>query len=143
MRNERSAKVLIFDRNDRVLVLRRSNTHPWHPLNPDLPGGIIESDETFNVGIIREVFEETGLRIAAEQLVELYRVQDIHYQNITMERVIYGVIIDISAPEITLSWEHDTFSWIEFADLEGIETANQKGIDEIRSKGLWHQIRSS
>ena len=40
------AKVLIKDKENNILILRRSITHPNNPHHFDLPGGEIEENET-------------------------------------------------------------------------------------------------
>ena len=57
----RSAKAVILDANHHALILRRSGTHPHAAFEPDLPGGVIEKQETFEAGVIREILEETGI----------------------------------------------------------------------------------
>ena len=49
----------------RVLVLDRTDP-AWHGIT--FPGGHVEKGESFTDAVIREVFEETGLRIVSPQL---------------------------------------------------------------------------
>jgi ADP-ribose pyrophosphatase YjhB (NUDIX family) len=48
-------------------VRRRDNQH-WEP-----PGGVLELAETFDQGVRREVFEETGIRVRVERLSGVYK----------------------------------------------------------------------
>ncbi|HEY4963281.1 MAG TPA: NUDIX hydrolase [Candidatus Saccharimonadales bacterium] len=101
-----AAKALIFYA-DKLLVLRRSSTHPHWAFQPDLPGGMIETDETPEVGLSREILEETGLDIPITKANLVYekhiRTFDYHY--------IYLVRLDGDMPELNISWEHDQYSW--------------------------------
>ncbi len=56
-----SARVLIFDRDDRILLLQGQSSDGqtfWL-----MPGGGLQAGEGFNDAAAREVFEETGLRV--------------------------------------------------------------------------------
>lgn len=132
----RSAKVLIIDSDNDVLVLRRSSTHPWSALAPDLPGGIIETDEELAVGAAREVFEETGLEIDADKLVVLHEMKNIKFHDVFINRVIYGVRLESVRPTVTISWEHDRFDWLKPEAIQGIEATNQAGLDYILAHHL-------
>lgn len=59
---------VVIDENDRVLVIQRRDNGHWEP-----PGGVLELDETFEQGVIREVQEETGLRVEVERLTGVYK----------------------------------------------------------------------
>lgn len=129
----RSVKLLISDADNEVLVLRRSKTHPRHPLGPDLPGGVVDENEELKNGAVRELLEETGINVDANDLEELYSVKDTVGDNLPIHRVIYGLKINDSKPDIVLSWEHDKYEWIELSSLKGLERSNQLGVDTILS----------
>jgi 8-oxo-dGTP pyrophosphatase MutT (NUDIX family) len=131
MKIYKSAKILIFDAAKNVLVLRRSDTHPWAPLSPDLPGGWIHDDEEFAEGVQRELHEETGMIIPTDKFRVLYEVSDINTRGDHMNRKVYGADIKAIKPDIILSWEHDSFEWIRLEDVKGIEPSNQKAINTI------------
>ena len=67
----RSARVLLLDASDRVLLFRGGD-----PSNPGAgtwwftPGGGVDDGESLVEGAVRELFEETGLRCAAADLGE-------------------------------------------------------------------------
>ena len=46
--------------------------HSYGPLNWELPGGAAERDESPPETSVREVLEETGLRVIAERLTGVY-----------------------------------------------------------------------
>lgn len=51
-----------------VLAIRRRDNDHWQP-----PGGVLESAETFEHGVVREVREETGADVAVERLTGVYK----------------------------------------------------------------------
>lgn len=56
-------------RNDgRVLAIRRRDNQKWEP-----PGGTLEPEESIHEGLIREVWEETGLSIEPGPLSGVYK----------------------------------------------------------------------
>jgi len=58
---------VVVDESGRVLLIRRDDILTWA-----LPGGALEPGELPPDGIVREVEEETGLRVAPERLAGLY-----------------------------------------------------------------------
>src|SRR3954471_11525267 len=59
---------IVVDEAGRVLVIQRRDNGCW-----EAPGGILERDETFEEGVIREVAEETGVTIEVERLTGVYK----------------------------------------------------------------------
>lgn len=57
-----------FDDAGRVLLIKRRDTGEWQA-----PGGVLELDESFESGVVREVFEETGVRVKVEALTGVYK----------------------------------------------------------------------
>lgn len=64
-----AVRVVVLDTDDRVLLFRAKHVvypelgHWW-----ELPGGGVEPGETHGETAIRELFEETGIRVGPEQL---------------------------------------------------------------------------
>jgi ADP-ribose pyrophosphatase YjhB (NUDIX family) len=52
----------------KVLVIKRADDGRWVP-----PGGVLELDETPQAGVVREVLEETGVKVQPERLVGVYK----------------------------------------------------------------------
>lgn len=60
---------LIFNR-DRILLVERGK----EPLNGywSIPGGVLETGETLEQGVVREVREETGLEVKPVKVLEIF-----------------------------------------------------------------------
>jgi ADP-ribose pyrophosphatase YjhB (NUDIX family) len=70
------ASAVIRDGAERILLIRRRDTGQWA-----LPAGIMDMDEAIANTIVREVLEETGLRIKPVRLIGIYT--DPAVQNMT------------------------------------------------------------
>ncbi|WP_284579035.1 NUDIX domain-containing protein [Streptomyces sp. 2P-4] len=65
------AGVVVRD-DGRLLAIQRADNGTW-----ELPGGVLELEETPEEGVRREVLEETGLRVDVAELTGVYK-------NVTM-----------------------------------------------------------
>ncbi len=61
---------IIFGDQDRILMVERAG----NPLNGfwSLPGGLVETGETLEAAVKREILEETGLQVEPQQMFELF-----------------------------------------------------------------------
>ena len=92
------AKVILFDRNQQVLIYLRDNKPSIsYPNYWDLLGGMVEIDESPQIALIREVQEEIGVHL--EEIDELG-----HY--ISKEGSVFHLFwgkIDATPDELTLT----------------------------------------
>lgn len=58
---------IIYDEQSRVLLVRQTADSLW-----STPGGVIEPDETPAVAVVREVEEETGLKVRIVRLLGVF-----------------------------------------------------------------------
>jgi 8-oxo-dGTP diphosphatase len=58
----------VIDQAGRFLAIRRRDNSHW-----ELPGGVLELDETPEQGVVREVLEETGVTVEPDQLTGVYK----------------------------------------------------------------------
>tara|TARA_Y100000310_G_scaffold327680_1_gene394409 strand:- start:102 stop:1349 length:1248 start_codon:yes stop_codon:yes gene_type:complete len=94
------AKVIIFNENNEVLVLKRASHMKWSPGNWDLPGGMIKKEESAKQTVKREVKEETGLTI--KNIIEVGNVNQI---------TIFEANVDSDNKEIKLDDENEDHKW--------------------------------
>ena len=70
--HQNSSHIVIFDHNQRVLLLKRSTKDNWEPrVNGQFHGGRRKENETLIQNIQRETKEETGLDIFPEKILFL------------------------------------------------------------------------
>jgi ADP-ribose pyrophosphatase YjhB (NUDIX family) len=62
-----AASAVVLDQDGRILLHRRTDNQLW-----SIPGGGMEIGETIAETIVREVEEETGLKVEPERLVGIY-----------------------------------------------------------------------
>jgi 8-oxo-dGTP diphosphatase len=67
-RHSVSVAAAIIRPDGRALATKRCDTGAWEP-----PGGVLELNETFAEGLVREVHEETGLIVEPERLTGVYK----------------------------------------------------------------------
>lgn len=116
---KRVAKLVVIDKDDQYLLMWRSD-HPTFPNDPDLPGGTIENGEQPREAMVREVEEEAGITIDGNAAIERYTGTD--YSGHGTEYTLYTIQLDYR-PDITISWEHDSYEWLE-RDAFMVKTAN-------------------
>ena len=106
-------KIVLIDEDDKILVL--TNEQPGY----DLPGGHIREGESKDEGLIREVFEETGLKI------EDFSRLDYSIGNKTFYRG------PVPNKDVSLSAEHKNYDFLSFKDIKesGITRSFQLAIE--------------
>lgn len=126
------AKALVLDEHNNCLVLRRSKTHPDSALKPDLPGGLIDDDESPQAAVCREIAEETGLRVDLDDVQVVFATTDAS-RGKNVVRILHIARVSGEKPVVTISWEHDSFTWVPLVDLlHHIEHPEyRKGIEHI------------
>lgn len=80
------AAVILNERNE--LLLQEKKNEPW-----SLPAGMIEPGETPREAIVREVAEETGLRIEPTRLLGVFGGKDFSYTYPNGHQVEYTIIL--------------------------------------------------
>ncbi|MFE5089201.1 NUDIX hydrolase [Streptomyces sp. NPDC056638] len=59
---------VVVREDGRLLAIRRADNGTW-----ELPGGVLELDETPEAGVVREVLEETGIHVEVDELTGVYK----------------------------------------------------------------------
>lgn len=67
---------LVFDEENRILLNRRSDNGRWSVI-----GGVPDPGEEVADAVVREVFEETGVRVVPERITGVYNTPIVTYPN--------------------------------------------------------------
>ncbi|MBI5092406.1 MAG: NUDIX domain-containing protein [Candidatus Hydrogenedentes bacterium] len=115
-----SVKALVRDAEGRYLALRRApgsnaNAGKW-----DFPGGKLDEGEGLEAGLLREVFEETGLTVSLVRVVGAA-------QSDAPKRIVAYLLIEarVESGEVRLSDEHDEFAWTPREELPKVDMVAQ------------------
>jgi 8-oxo-dGTP diphosphatase len=111
--------VIIFNDKGEVLLLKRSQKVDSYRGLWGFPGGKREEGETSVDAAIREVYEETSLKIWQKYLVYVFTMKREPYKDI----IFYLTSQWSGEPKV--DWESDEFRWFkpsEIADLKMVPT---------------------
>ncbi len=116
------AKVLVRSSEGEYLILRSSvwPERPDRSQKPDLPGGEVDGNETHAQAAVRELQEEAGIVVAESQLRMVFAETYPHKDDESVTRIIYRVDLD-TTPEVTLSWEHESYAWMSSDEVLAID----------------------
>ena len=114
-----AVRVLLTDEDSKILILKRSTESKTNPGKWELPGGKVDQNESFDHALIREVYEETNLKIALEHVVGASE-QNLHIIR-AVHIIMSGKIIE---GELTLSSEHEGYAWVLMETLPDYELAD-------------------
>lgn len=116
MRIRHTARLLVIDEKQRVLLFHVHDRRPLHEAFPDMdvywntPGGGVEADETYEQAAQRELWEETGIEVGVvDQCVWLHeRVLQGDKGRVLLQERFFVVFVPISPVRLThmLPYEH-------------------------------------
>jgi ADP-ribose pyrophosphatase YjhB (NUDIX family) len=126
-RHSVSVAAVISDDEGRILVVRRRDNGKWQ-----IPGGVLELDESIHQGVCREVLEETGVRVEPERLTGVYK--NIKLGTVALVFRAHAVAgeprpteesaaVDWSSPAAATQRMDETFAIRVLDALEGHDTA--------------------
>lgn len=109
------AAALIMDPENRLLLLKRTDSGCWGP-----PGGALELGEEVESAARRETLEETGLDIGRLELFGIFSGPELYYRYPNGDQVANISIIYLTRDwrgNLHLNDEHTDASWFELGEL--------------------------
>ncbi|MFZ0565883.1 MAG: NUDIX hydrolase [Chlamydiales bacterium] len=92
-----------------------------------VPGGKLEKDETPEEAALRELFEETAIRL--EKPMRLQPLGCLYVQSLSLDFIFYLFEVKLkSIPKVLLSEEHQSYRWVPIQtvyDLNLLSGGNQ------------------
>lgn len=114
-----AVRAIITDDDGKILILKRSVDSKTNPGKWELPGGKVDQGEPFDQALIREVYEETGLKITLDSVVGASQ------QNLPFIRAVHIIMTgEIAEGELNLSSEHEGYAWEYLENLKDYELAD-------------------
>jgi 8-oxo-dGTP pyrophosphatase MutT (NUDIX family) len=105
---------ILFNEENKLLLLKRSENDNWMPNRFALVGGGIEENEIPEQTIIREIKEETNLSVKKPKLV---------YSTIEENTFIYVYVGKVkNSDKIKLNDEHTGYIWVTNSDIKNYDT---------------------
>ena len=114
-----AVRVLLTDQDGKILILKRSTDSKTNPGKWELPGGKVDQGESFDHALIREVYEETNLKISLEHVVGASE-QNLHIIR-AVHIIMSGTIVE---GKLNLSSEHEGYAWVLIETLPDYELAD-------------------
>ena len=114
---------LIF-KGGKLLLLQRSDDEDVFPSQWEIPSGKKDNLEIVTDCLVREMWEETGLRVKPLQPIQAFNYQIEKENEIRDNTQINYTLEVIGSYKITLSKEHQKFSWVDPDDVNGYEMTN-------------------
>jgi 8-oxo-dGTP diphosphatase len=108
-----TVRALIFNSEGKLLIVRRGASDPLYAGAWDIPGGRVEAGEEIFAALRREANEEVGIKLQNPELV--FATSSARPGG--SGTWIFFIERCASDPQIKLGDEHDTYQWINFADL--------------------------
>lgn len=110
-KNNKMVKVgigVIIEKEGKILIGKRKNSHaPFY----SIPGGHLEEGESFEKAAVREILEETGLKILDPKVISLtnnletYKLENVHYISVILFTDKFEGEPQIMEPEKCESWQ--------------------------------------
>ena len=111
---------MVYDDIGNVLVQKRKDTDRWPGIA--FPGGHVEDGESFTAAVIREVFEETGIKIKHPKLCGIKQWQT-ERNGVKARYVVLLYKTNEFEGEVQSSNEGEAF-WVKRAELDNMKLAN-------------------
>ena len=120
----------ILNQSGKILLQKRADKGMW-----GLPGGAIELGESALEALVREFYEETGIEVRAEKLLNVYTKYSDSYPNGDEAQVLTILYLVSSENSISTNFlssdETLELGFFDHGDIQNIAIVNQQHQDMI------------
>ncbi|MEC8704333.1 MAG: NUDIX domain-containing protein [Asgard group archaeon] len=111
---------MIVEKQNKILIAKRSSKDDFQPGIWEFPAGRVENDESLIVALKREAQEELGINIYNPSLIDAYTFITKNQKNLLLTYTCQTK----DNPNISL--EHDELKWIDPKDAYTLFTHDQQ-----------------
>jgi 8-oxo-dGTP diphosphatase len=131
-RHSVSVTGVVVREDGQILAIKRADDGRWVP-----PGGVLELDESPQDGVVREVFEETGVKVRPIRLTGVYK-------NMRLGVVSLAFRCEVVGGERHTSSESTRVEWVSPSDaVETMPEARAVRVtDALRDDGPFVRIHN-
>ena len=112
-----SIKVIIEDKEGKVLLIQESKDDPWMPLHWGLPGGRPYLKESLYDGLKRKIQEEVGIEV---EPLGLYKIEELLHDDRT---VLMFITVARMQYEQEIKGKIAAYKWVGTEDVEKMQTS--------------------
>ena len=108
-------KCLLKNEYNKYLILKKTEEEAKNDVSEslyDIPGGRIEYGEEITDALIREVFEETGIKLKSNQIEKIIDAKSIITKD-KINLVVISYSANVKKCNVKLSSEHNKFYWTD------------------------------
>lgn len=124
--NKKMIKVsltVIFNKENKILLLKRSENTNWCPNCWALVGGKIEKGEAPEDGLVREVNEETKIKLEKYKLKKIIKINDV---------LEYLYLSKVDNDSVELNGEHSDYKWYTLEEAKNLDNVVPDLINYIK-----------
>lgn len=114
---------VIFNEDNKILLLKRSKNTDWYPNSWALVGGKIEKGELPEEGLVREVREETKINLVK------YKIKKIIKTDNVLE---YLYLSKVNNDFVELNNEHSDYNWYSLDEIKKLDNVVPNLINYIK-----------
>ena len=120
----------ILSQSGKILLQKRADKGTW-----GLPGGAVELGESALEALVREFYEETGVEVRVEKLLNVYTKYSDSYPNGDEAQVLTILYLVSSETSISINFftsdETLELGFFDYRDIKNIAIVNQQHQDMI------------